>query len=180
MNARELADPNNQLVISHPAPGEMSIQNFEKKTAHTFEFEQIFDSTKKQAEIFAEVSDLVVSVLDGYNVWSARDTENNGRQRRRISSSAHGWCNQLIACTLLFCFFCPLLQHLCLRTDGQWGDTQRARPSEVERLAWAAMAACDLCLTRLLCLARLLRMFFVRCCRDQERRTPCKVRANEQ
>lgn len=71
MNARELADPNNQLVISHPAPGEMSIQNFEKKTAHTFEFEQIFDSTKKQAEIFAEVSDLVVSVLDGYNVWSA-------------------------------------------------------------------------------------------------------------
>jgi len=68
MNQREREDPANATVISHPAPGEMTIVNPEKKTSHTFEFERIFDQGKDQPEVFAEVSDLVVSTLDGYNV----------------------------------------------------------------------------------------------------------------
>lgn len=67
MNAREKADPENLTAITFPAEGEMSVQNFEKKTAHNFEFEKVFDPTKVQEEIFPEVQDLVVSVLDGYN-----------------------------------------------------------------------------------------------------------------
>jgi len=67
MNAREQADPSNVSVITHPAEGEMQIQNFEKKTSHSFEFEKIFDPSKKQADVFLEISDLVVSVLDGFS-----------------------------------------------------------------------------------------------------------------
>lgn len=67
MNEREKADKENLTVISFPAEGEMLVQNPEKKTSHSFEFEKIFDPSKQQADVFAEVSDLVISVLDGYS-----------------------------------------------------------------------------------------------------------------
>lgn len=78
MNAREQADPSNVSVITHPAEGEMQIQNFEKKTAHSFEFEKIFDPSKKQADVFAEISDLVVSVLDGYSTCACLPSDRRG------------------------------------------------------------------------------------------------------
>jgi DNA repair exonuclease SbcCD ATPase subunit len=65
MNSREREDAQSQQVITHPAEGELQILNPEKKSTHTFEFEKIFDQTKDQADIFAEVQDLVVSTLDG-------------------------------------------------------------------------------------------------------------------
>jgi len=55
-------------VIGFPDEGEMSIQNIEKKTTHGFEFEKIFQPRSTQEEVFTEVSDLIISVLDGYNV----------------------------------------------------------------------------------------------------------------
>lgn len=68
MNEREKADKDNLSVISFPGDGELLIQNPEKKTSHAFEFEKIFDPKQQQADVFAEVGDLVISVLDGYNV----------------------------------------------------------------------------------------------------------------
>ena len=55
-------------AISFPEANQLSIVNNEKKTAHQFEFEQVFQSLSTQGEVFSEVSDLVTSVMDGYNV----------------------------------------------------------------------------------------------------------------
>ena len=55
-------------AISFPESNALSIVNSEKKTAHQFEFEQVFNTTSTQEQVFGEVSDLVTSVMDGYNV----------------------------------------------------------------------------------------------------------------
>ena len=58
-------------AITFPADstgGQLSIMNNEKKTNHNFEFEQVFQTNSTQTEVFSEVSDLVTSVMDGYNV----------------------------------------------------------------------------------------------------------------
>ena len=55
-------------AISFPDSGQLTIVNPEKKSTNTFEFEQVFDEKSTQESVFAEVSDLVTSVLDGYNV----------------------------------------------------------------------------------------------------------------
>ena len=55
-------------AISFPDSNQLSIVNNEKKTSHQFEFEQVFQTASTQQEVFAEVSDLVTSVMDGYNV----------------------------------------------------------------------------------------------------------------
>ena len=57
-----------QNAISFPDANQLSIVNSEKKTAHQFEFEQVFQTASTQEQVFGEVSDLVTSVMDGYNV----------------------------------------------------------------------------------------------------------------
>lgn len=103
MNAREKADPDNMTAITFPAEGEMSVQNFEKKTAHNFEFEKVFDPTKDQADIFAEVQDLVVSVMDGYNVCLFASVA--GRRRASIGCVM----SDLVVGTLSLKLILPLL-----------------------------------------------------------------------
>jgi len=56
------------MAITFPNENELSIYNPEKKSTHNFEFERIFDPSRTQADIFAEVSDLITSALDGYAV----------------------------------------------------------------------------------------------------------------
>lgn len=68
MNAREQADKSNVECVTFPGENELAVFNSEKKTTHGFEFEKVFDPSKVQEEVFAEVSDLIVSVLDGFNV----------------------------------------------------------------------------------------------------------------
>ena len=55
-------------AITFPESNQLSIVNSEKKTAHQFEFEQVFQTESTQEQVFGEVSDLVTSVMDGYNV----------------------------------------------------------------------------------------------------------------
>jgi len=67
-NDREKADPNNKEAIAYPEEGQMVIANEEKKASHSFDFEQIFRPGTTQEQVFAEVSGLVTSVMDGFNV----------------------------------------------------------------------------------------------------------------
>jgi kinesin family protein C1 len=38
-----------------------------RQSAHDFQFDRVFSPSSDQASVFAEVGDLVQSVLDGYN-----------------------------------------------------------------------------------------------------------------
>jgi len=67
-NDRENADPNTTMAISYPEEGQMVVANDERKAQHPFEFEQIFKPGTTQEMVFAEVSGLVTSVMDGFNV----------------------------------------------------------------------------------------------------------------
>ena len=55
-------------AITFPEANQLSIVNSEKRTSHQFEFEQVFQTASTQEHVFSEVSDLVTSVMDGYNV----------------------------------------------------------------------------------------------------------------
>lgn len=47
--------------------GQLKIENHEKKQTYAFEFERVFTPQSQQAEVFAEIRDLITSVMDGYN-----------------------------------------------------------------------------------------------------------------
>ena len=53
--------------VTFPDAGQLTIANPEKRTSHSFEFDQVFGMASTQDEVFAEVSELVTSVMDGYN-----------------------------------------------------------------------------------------------------------------
>jgi len=55
-------------VVTFPEEGTMMIKNPERKSTNSFELEKIYQPNSTQAEIFEDVKDLVISVLDGYNV----------------------------------------------------------------------------------------------------------------
>ena len=57
-----------QSSVSVTDAGSLTVVNPEKRSSHQFEFEQVFSPASTQAEVFAEVSELVTSVLDGFNV----------------------------------------------------------------------------------------------------------------
>jgi kinesin family protein C2/C3 len=54
--------------ISFPAANALQLYNAKKRAASHFEFERVFGAASTQDDVFAEVSPLVVSLLDGYNV----------------------------------------------------------------------------------------------------------------
>ena len=65
---KELADfGEDALCVSHPSPGEVRVFN-EKNREKTWEFDETFDVNSTQAQVYADVSGLVTSVMDGYNV----------------------------------------------------------------------------------------------------------------
>lgn len=55
------------LCVSFPGPGEVKVFN-EKNREKSWEFEEVFDTNTKQEDVYSDVSGLVTSVLDGYNV----------------------------------------------------------------------------------------------------------------
>jgi kinesin family protein C2/C3 len=55
-------------AVTFTKSGKLRVVNEEKRTHHDFEFEQIFKPEASQTDVFNEVSDLILSVLDGYNV----------------------------------------------------------------------------------------------------------------
>jgi len=61
-------DPKNHQVLSFIREGEIRVENAAKKQVHNFEFEKVFPPSSTQEQVFEEVSDLVTSVIDGYNV----------------------------------------------------------------------------------------------------------------
>lgn len=54
--------------ISFPAPDEIRITNASMGSNKTWQFNQVYKEDSQQAEVFAGIRDLVVSMLDGYNV----------------------------------------------------------------------------------------------------------------
>ena len=72
-----------QSVITFPEPNELVIMNTEKKTTNNFEFERIFTPTSTQTEVFSEISDLILSVLDGFNVCIFACQFETGTRRKR-------------------------------------------------------------------------------------------------
>ena len=55
------------LCVSFPADGEVTMKS-EKGKVKNWEFDQVFDTSSTQDQVYKEVSPLVTSVLDGYNV----------------------------------------------------------------------------------------------------------------
>jgi kinesin family protein C2/C3 len=63
LNARESGS-----CISFPSPNEVKIVNEDLGIKKQWEFNEVFQEAATQAHVFKEVRDLVVSMLDGYNV----------------------------------------------------------------------------------------------------------------
>jgi DNA repair exonuclease SbcCD ATPase subunit len=59
---------NDSLCVSFPNPGEIKVFNSEKNREKVWEFDEVFDTNTTQDQVYQDVSALVTSVLDGYNV----------------------------------------------------------------------------------------------------------------
>lgn len=55
------------VCVSYPGQGEVRVMN-EKNREKTWEFDEVFDFNSKQADVYTDVSALVTSVMDGFNV----------------------------------------------------------------------------------------------------------------
>ena len=53
--------------MSFPGPGEVKVFN-EKNREKVWDFDEVFGTDSTQEQVYGDVSDLVVSVLDGFNV----------------------------------------------------------------------------------------------------------------
>ena len=58
---------NDAQCVAFPAPGEIKVYN-EKNREKVWEFDEVFDTSSNQESVYKEVSSLVTSVLDGFNV----------------------------------------------------------------------------------------------------------------
>ena len=59
---------NDSVCVSFPNPGEIKVFNSEKNREKVWEFDEVFDPNTTQEQVYQDVSALVTSVLDGYNV----------------------------------------------------------------------------------------------------------------
>jgi kinesin family protein C2/C3 len=67
-SSRELENSGGDAIcVSFPDQGEVKVFN-EKGREKTWEFDEVFSLETTQEQVYTEVSDLVTSVLDGYNV----------------------------------------------------------------------------------------------------------------
>lgn len=55
------------VCVSYPSAGAVRVMN-EKNREKTWEFDEVFDFNSKQQDVYTDVSALVTSVMDGYNV----------------------------------------------------------------------------------------------------------------
>ena len=58
---------NDACCVSFPGPGEVKVFN-EKNREKSWEFDEVFDVSSKQSDVYEDVSALVTSVMDGFNV----------------------------------------------------------------------------------------------------------------
>ena len=66
LSSREVDDQVN--VVQFPEDGALRVTEEEKKKSYNFEFEKVFKPGTTQDQVFTEVEELIVSVMDGYNV----------------------------------------------------------------------------------------------------------------
>eukprot|EP00438_Fugacium_kawagutii_P009074 Skav233241 [mRNA] locus=scaffold2786:22869:27928:- [translate_table: standard] len=62
------AEAANGCCISFPAPDEIKINNPDLGVTKSWQFNEIYRQNSKQEDLFSGIRDLVVSMLDGYNV----------------------------------------------------------------------------------------------------------------
>jgi kinesin family protein C2/C3 len=65
---RPLNERESGKCISFPSPNEVMIRNEELGVKKSWEFNEVFNESSTQAQVFKEIKDLVVTMLDGYNV----------------------------------------------------------------------------------------------------------------
>jgi hypothetical protein len=58
---------NEAQCVSFPNPGEVKVFN-EKNREKVWEFDEVFDTSATQEQVYEEVAALVTSVMDGFNV----------------------------------------------------------------------------------------------------------------
>mmetsp|Transcript_46414 Transcript_46414/g.110580 ORF Transcript_46414/g.110580 Transcript_46414/m.110580 type:complete len:695 (-) Transcript_46414:130-2214(-) len=63
-----MQDREKESCISFPSPAEISIRNESLGTKKTWQFNEVFDEVSTQEMVFESIRDLVVSMMDGYNV----------------------------------------------------------------------------------------------------------------
>ena len=116
MSSRELengGDEGCRAVCAVPEDG-ISVEVRSAKKEKTFEYDQVFACDSTQEKVYAEIADLVVSVLDGYNVcifaygqtglgsaslFSCLSSALVSRRRRSLASEANGTHTHAIAAT---------------------------------------------------------------------------------
>jgi kinesin family protein C2/C3 len=59
---------NDAMCVSFPGNSEVKVFNNEKNREKVWEFDEVFDPSTTQEQVYSDVSALVTSVLDGYNV----------------------------------------------------------------------------------------------------------------
>lgn len=59
---------NDAMCVSFPGDCEVKVFNNEKNREKVWEFDEVFDPSTTQEQVYSDVSALVTSVLDGYNV----------------------------------------------------------------------------------------------------------------
>jgi kinesin family protein C2/C3 len=67
LNERE-KQSGHEPICEYPSENEIVVYNEQQGTTKLFEFDQVFDPTKNQSDVFEDVEPLATSVLDGYNV----------------------------------------------------------------------------------------------------------------
>ena len=77
--------------MSFPEENEVKVFN-EKGREKTWEFDEVFNTESSQEQVYREVSDLVTSVLDGYN----------------ICIFAYVMCDRIVTAKLIVVTFCCL------------------------------------------------------------------------
>ncbi len=58
---------NDAQCVAFPGPGEVKVFN-EKNREKSWEFDEVFDTASRQQDVYNDVSALVTSVMDGFNV----------------------------------------------------------------------------------------------------------------
>jgi kinesin family protein C2/C3 len=76
---------NDAQCVAFTNPGEVKVFN-EKNREKMWEFDEVFDTSTRQEDVYADVAALVTSVMDGYNVCIfAYGQTGSGKVRSRIS-----------------------------------------------------------------------------------------------
>ena len=83
--------------------GEVRVMN-EKNREKTWEFDEVFDFNSTQAQVYTDVSALVTSVMDGYNVCIfAYGQTSSGKSHTMMGSASDPGLVPMICAALFYC-----------------------------------------------------------------------------